>query len=73
VSPDGTLMATRALPQAQARSALGADIGAFLRHIDYLLLLAVGGDSAYGLWVLAAVTRNDSPGDTGYVLFREES
>src|SRR6266508_4226631 len=34
-------MATRALPQAQARSALGAEVGAFLRHIVFLLLLAV--------------------------------
>jgi len=66
-------MATRALPQAQTRSALGAEVGAFLRHIDYLLLLAVGGVITYGLWVLAAVTRNDIPGDSGYYLFRQET
>jgi rod shape determining protein RodA len=65
-------MATRALPRAQARSALGAEVGAFLRHIDYLLLLAAGGVIAYGLWVLAAVTRNDIPGDSGYYLFRQQ-
>ena len=44
-----------------------------MRHIDYLLLLAVGGVITYGLWVLAAVTRNDIPGDSGYYLFRQET
>ena len=65
-------MATRALPQSTGRSLLGAEIGAFLRHVDYLLLLAVGGVVAYGLWVLNAVTRNDIPGHPGYYLVRQE-
>ena len=51
---------------------LGTEVGAFLRHVDYLLLLAVGGVIAYGLWVLNAVTRHDIPGDPGYYLFRQE-
>jgi rod shape determining protein RodA len=72
MSPDGALMATRALPQSTTRSILGTEVGAFLRHVDYLLLLAVAGVIAYGLWVLAAVTRNDIPGDSGYFLFRQE-
>jgi rod shape determining protein RodA len=65
-------VATRALPQSTGRSLLGAEIGAFLRHVDYLLLLAVGGVVAYGLWVLNAVTRNDIPGHPGYYLVRQE-
>jgi rod shape determining protein RodA len=65
-------MATRALPQSTSRSLLGAEIGAFLRHVDYLLLLAVGGVIAYGLWVLNAVTRNDIPGQPAYYLARQE-
>jgi rod shape determining protein RodA len=65
-------MATRALPQTTTRSVLGTEVGAFLRHVDYLLLLAVGGVIAYGLWVLNAVTRHDIPGDPGYYLFRQE-
>ena len=32
----------------------------------------MAGVIAYGLWVLAAVTRNDIPGDAGYYLFRQE-
>jgi rod shape determining protein RodA len=65
-------MATRALPQSTSRSFIGAEIGAFVRHVDYLLLLAVGGVIAYGLWVLNAVTRNDIPGDPGHYLVRQE-
>jgi rod shape determining protein RodA len=65
-------MATRAIPQSTTRSVLGTEVGAFLRHVDYLLLLAVGGVIAYGLWVLAAVTRSDISGDSGYFIFRQE-
>jgi rod shape determining protein RodA len=72
MSPERALMATRALPQSTSRSLLGAEIGAFLRHVDYLLLLAVGGVIAYGLWVLNAVTRNDIPGQPAYYLVRQE-
>jgi rod shape determining protein RodA len=47
------------------------ELGAFLRHVDYLLLLATGGLLAYGLWVLESVTQNDVPGDPGYYVFRQ--
>jgi rod shape determining protein RodA len=71
MSPGGTLMATRALPQTAARPH-ATELGAFLRHVDYLLLAAVGGVVAYGLWVLNAVTRNDIPADPTYYIFRQE-
>jgi rod shape determining protein RodA len=47
------------------------ELGAFLRHLDYLLLLATGGLLAYGLWVVESVTRNDVAGDPGYYVFRQ--
>jgi rod shape determining protein RodA len=47
------------------------ELGAVLRHVDYLLLLATGGLLAYGLWVLETVTRNDVPGDPEYYVFRQ--
>jgi rod shape determining protein RodA len=65
-------MATRAFPQTAARAHAGTELGAFLRHVDYLLLAAVGGVIAYGLWVLTAVTRRDIAGDPNYYVFRQE-
>jgi rod shape determining protein RodA len=65
-------MATRALPQTAARRQASTEVGAFLRHVDYLLLAAVGGVVAYGLWVLAAVTRNDIAGEPSYFVVRQE-
>ena len=47
------------------------ELGSFLRHVDYLLLLATGALVAYGLWVLESVTRNDVPGDPEYFVFRQ--
>ena len=47
------------------------ELGAYLRHVDYLLLLATGGLLAYGLWVLESVTRSDVPGDPDYYVFRQ--
>jgi rod shape determining protein RodA len=63
-------MATRALPQPRQHTA--SELGSFLRHVDYLLLAAVGCLTAYGLWVLAAVTKNDIAGDPGYYVFRQQ-
>jgi rod shape determining protein RodA len=63
-------MATR-VQQPTRSQAAAWEIGAFLRHIDYLLLLATGGLVAYGLWVLESVTRNDIAGDPDYYVFRQ--
>ena len=65
-------MATRALPQSAARAHAPTELGALVRHVDYLLLAAVGAVIAYGLWVLGAVTRHDVPGDSTYYVFRQE-
>jgi rod shape determining protein RodA len=65
-------MATRAIPQSAPRQHAATELGAFLRHVDYLLLAAVGCLIAYGLWVLDAVTRNDVAGDPDYYVFRQQ-
>jgi rod shape determining protein RodA len=51
---------------------VGSEVGAFLRHLDYLLIAAVAGAIAYGIWVLTAVTRNEVPGDPTYYVARQE-
>jgi rod shape determining protein RodA len=64
-------MATRV--ETAVRPHLTAEIGAFLRHLDYLLLIIVGGVVAYGLWVLADVTRHDVPGEADFYLVRQSA
>jgi rod shape determining protein RodA len=64
-------MATRVVQPGERAEAALWEIGAFLRHVDYLLLAATAGLVAYGLWVLEAVTRGDVPGDPDYYVFRQ--
>ncbi|HEU4448886.1 MAG TPA: rod shape-determining protein RodA [Gaiellaceae bacterium] len=59
------------VPQPTRAQAAAWELGAFLRHLDYLLLLATAGLVAYGLWILEAVTRNDVPGDPDFYVFRQ--
>jgi rod shape determining protein RodA len=63
-------MATRVLHE-HARPHVSSEIAAALRHLDYVLLLVVGGTVAYGLWILRSVTRDDVPGDPGYFVTRQ--
>ena len=42
---------------------LGTDVGHFLRQLDYLMLAAVAGLVAYGLWIVQAVTQDDVAGN----------
>jgi predicted exporter len=56
-------MAVR-VAQAPARDT--SQVGAFVRHLDYLLLAAVAALVGYGLLVLSAVSRDDVPGDPDY-------
>jgi len=55
-----------------SRGHVGSEAGAFLRNLDYLLIAAVAGVVAYGVWVLTAVTRNDVAGDPTYYVSRQE-
>jgi rod shape determining protein RodA len=59
------------IPQPTRAQAAAWELGAFLRHVDYLLLLGAGGLVAYGLWVLESVTRNDIAGDPDYYVYRQ--
>ena len=65
-------MATIARDHGASRPRVGFEVGAYLRHIDYLLVAAVAAVITYGIWVLAAVTRNDVPGDPSYFVSRQE-
>jgi rod shape determining protein RodA len=64
-------MATRVAQPAHRAEAAAWEIGAFLRHVDYLLLAATGALVTFGLWVLEAVTRRDVPGDPDYFVYRQ--
>jgi rod shape determining protein RodA len=59
------------LPSPARSRRVGEDVGEFLRNLDYLLLLAVAGIVAYGLWILGAVTRDDVAGDPDFFLLRQ--
>jgi rod shape determining protein RodA len=65
-------MATIAREHRGSRVHVGSEVGAYLRHLDYLLVAAVAGVITYGIWVLTAVTRNDVPGDPNYFVSRQE-
>jgi rod shape determining protein RodA len=65
-------MATIARETRAARGHVGSEVGAFLRHLDYLLIASVAGVITYGIWVLTAVTRNDVQGDPTYFVSRQE-
>lgn len=56
---------------SEPRRRLTADAGEYLRHLDYLLLAAVAGLVAFGLWVVQSVTADDLPGDPGYFVRKQ--
>src|SRR5687768_18565291 len=49
----------------------GLDALAFVRRLDWLLLLAVGALVAYGLWAIAGITRFDVEGNESYYVVRQ--
>ena len=55
----------------RARAAAAGDLAAFLRGLDWLLLLAAAALVAYGLWAVTGVTRYDVPGDPDYYVVRQ--
>jgi rod shape determining protein RodA len=44
---------------------------AFLRSLDWILLVAAAALVGYGLWVVSGITRFDVPGDEGYYVVRQ--
>jgi rod shape determining protein RodA len=63
-------MAVR-VERQQAPAAFAAEVARLVRHVDIVLLGAVAGLVAYGLWVLGAVSQNDVPGDPDYLVVRQ--
>jgi rod shape determining protein RodA len=59
----GTLARRRPLEESR--------VAAYLRRLDWLLLGAVGALVAYGLWVIAGVTRDDIVGNESYFVTRQ--
>ncbi len=47
------------------------ELGAVVRRLDWMLLVAVAGLLAYGLWAIAGITQNDVPGDSSYYVIRQ--
>jgi rod shape determining protein RodA len=50
---------------------LELDLGAGLRRLDWVLMLALAALVAYGLWAVAGITRFDVPGDPHHDLNRQ--
>jgi rod shape determining protein RodA len=55
----------------RARRAGQEQAFSFLRRLDFVLLAAVGGLVALGLWAIAGITRHDVPGNEQYYVLRQ--
>ena len=55
----------------EAELPIGGEVARIVRNLDFVLLGAVAGLVAFGLWVLSSVSRNDVPGDPDYFLVRQ--
>ena len=60
-------MATRALPQPRQHTA--TELGSFLRHVDYLLLAAVGCLTAYVLLIIVFPLAENVRGSQRWITF----
>jgi rod shape determining protein RodA len=47
------------------------ELAAFVRRLDWVLLAAVAGLLAFGLWAIAGITQSDVPGNSGYYVVRQ--
>src|SRR5215472_5023664 len=57
--------------ELRARRRDAADVAAFLRRLDWILVASVVGLIAYGLWAIAGITRHDVPGNPNYYVVRQ--
>jgi rod shape determining protein RodA len=58
-------------PRVRRRRAEATSAVSFVRRIDWVMLAAVAGLVAFGLWAIGGITRLDVPGDTQYYVFRQ--
>ena len=58
-------------PRVRRRRAEATGAIAFLRRLDWIMLAAVGGLLAFGLWAIDGITRLDVPGDPEYYVTRQ--
>jgi rod shape determining protein RodA len=56
---------------ASRRHREAADVGSYLRRLDWVLLGGVAGAVAFGLWAISGITANDVPGDPNYYVVRQ--
>src|SRR6186713_3316025 len=60
--------------RARVRPASGRSesaVVAFLKSLDWILMLAAAALIGYGLWVVSGITRFDVPGDEDYFVVRQ--
>ncbi len=63
---------TRHRPPSLRSPSLGVfDVGAVVRRLDWLLLLAVATLVGYGIWAIGGITRFDIPGNPDYFVTRQ--
>jgi rod shape determining protein RodA len=60
---------SRARARARRRELVQA--APLLARLDWVMLLAVAGIVAFGLWVISGITRDDVPGDPTYYVYRQ--
>jgi rod shape determining protein RodA len=60
---------SRARARARRRELVQA--APLVARLDWVMLLAVGGIVAFGLWVISGITRDDVPGDATYYVYRQ--
>jgi rod shape determining protein RodA len=58
-------------PRVRRRKPEATGAVAFVRRIDWVMLAAVAGLVAFGLWAIDGITRLDVPGDAQYYVFRQ--
>ena len=57
--------------RARARRRELVQAAPLFARLDWMMLLAVAGIVAYGLWVISGITRDDVPGDSTYYVYRQ--
>jgi rod shape determining protein RodA len=57
--------------RARARRRELTQAAPLLARLDWVMLLAVAGILAFGLWVISGITRNDVPGNSTYYVYRQ--